>query len=235
LTLEAGKPVPFSAAEEVFRLIQLIATVVIMNPTGTGLYFAIENTDNGWLDTADLQQCIRDLGTDVGVDGLDLSAVVVEKVPYILGDTILSGLGITDINGQDKVTLIDDVRMKTLTVSEQDIVFADDRARNLDWIDIGEANHASSGYIADYDGTVVSVSGHCALANGNEKEFRMVIGDPGTETVIGTLGTADNDAFSSTILDVDFIQGDMIRVRAYDGTGGAIRDVVIKITMKWRG
>lgn len=236
LLLGEGEPVPYSAAEEVMRIVMQLATVVITNPTDEGMFFATENTDNGWLDTEDLQQCIRDLGTNVGVDGLDLSGVTVEKVPYILGveGETLAGLDITNINGQDMVTLVDDSRGgKKLTVTEQEITFSENRVNNLDWMSVGDAGHANTGFIFDFDGTITSVTAICPLANGNEKEFRMDI--EGVEVSLGALGPADNSKFSSTILNTDFNQGDKIRVRAYDGTGGNIRDVVIKITMKWRG
>ena len=79
-----GQPVPFSAAEIIFKNIESGAYINIMNPNELNLSFALEEGRSKW--TAEsLQEMIRGLGTDVGVDHLDLSGVVVTQVPYIFG------------------------------------------------------------------------------------------------------------------------------------------------------
>jgi hypothetical protein len=68
-----------------------------MNPNSENLSFALEAGRSIW--TAEsLQEMIRGLGTDVGVDHLDLSDVIVEEVPYIfgLGGGSETFLGLTD-------------------------------------------------------------------------------------------------------------------------------------------
>jgi len=79
-----GQPVPFSAAEIIFKNIESGAYINIMNPNSQNLSFALEEGRSIW--TAEsLQEMIRGLGSDVGVDHLDLSNVIVERVPYIFG------------------------------------------------------------------------------------------------------------------------------------------------------
>jgi hypothetical protein len=76
-----GQPVPFSAAEIIFKNIESGAYINIMNPNKLNLSFALEEGRSIW--TAEsLQSMIRGLGVDVGSDHLDLSNVTVERVPY---------------------------------------------------------------------------------------------------------------------------------------------------------
>ena len=84
--IPAGKPVPGSAAEIVLLNLEDRATVVIMNPAeeGDGLFFALENTTNGWTPQL-MQDMIRSLGSSVGVDNVDLRNAEVSIQPYSLG------------------------------------------------------------------------------------------------------------------------------------------------------
>lgn len=76
-----GQPVPFSAAEIIFKNIESGAYINIMNPNKLNLSFALEEGRSIW--TAEsLQSMIRGLGVDVGADHLDLSGITVDRVPY---------------------------------------------------------------------------------------------------------------------------------------------------------
>lgn len=79
-----GQPVPYSAAEIIFTNITESAYVNIMNPNEQNLSFALEAGRSTWTEIS-LQAMIRNLGTDVGSDHLDLSQVTVKRVPYIWG------------------------------------------------------------------------------------------------------------------------------------------------------
>lgn len=83
-----GTPVPGSAAEIIFLMLGEQAQVAIMNPSSDGLFFALENDSNSW-DISDMQFAIRNLGTDVGVDHLDLHLANIEEVPYELSYDLL--------------------------------------------------------------------------------------------------------------------------------------------------
>ena len=50
-------------------------------------------------------------------------------------------------------------------------------------------------------------------------------------TVPGALNGVDTDE----TLNIDFAQGDRIRIRADAGGGNTIGDTVVKLTVKWRG
>jgi hypothetical protein len=79
---EFGQPVPGSAAEIIFNRIESGAYVNIMNPNEANLSFALEEGRSIWTETS-LTAMIRSLGTDVGVDHLNLSGVIVTRVPYV--------------------------------------------------------------------------------------------------------------------------------------------------------
>ena len=113
-------------------------------------------------------------------------------------------------------------------------MFAENKIADLDWIQISNAQDAESGFIATFDGTVVNISAHCENTGGNSKEIRLYI--DGVDTAdLGTLSGGVNATINDTTLDIDFSQGDRLRLRAINGVGGNIQDTVIKLTVKWRG
>ena len=147
----------------------------------------------------------------------------------------LPGVNITTINGQPTLTLQDTTRSnKILSVSENPLVFSENRLSHNDWVQIGTAKDADTSYVAEFDGTVVFASGHCENVRNNDKNIHVYINtvDMGP---IGSFIGSSRDTFINTTLDIDFNQGDTIRVRAKDGTSGFINDTVIKIILKWRG
>jgi len=81
---------------------------------------------------------------------------------------------------------------------------------------------------------VVFATGHCEDTGGNSKEIHLYIEGVDSAT-LGTLSGGADVSFSDNTLDVDFSQGDKIRCRAHDGSGGEIDDTVVKVTVKWRG
>ena len=150
-------------------------------------------------------------------------------------DAALPGVDVTTIDGQLVFTLVDTTRgNKVLSVAEQPLLFADNDLSDLEWMEIGDANNADSGYIMDFDGTVVFATGHCEDTGGNSKEIHLYIEGVDSAT-LGTLSGGADVSFSDNTLDVDFSQGDKIQCRAHDGSGGEIEDTVVKVTVKWRG
>lgn len=79
-----GQPVPFSAAEIIFRNIEAGAYVDIMNPNEFNLSFALEADRSIWNEIS-LTEMIQALGPDVGQDHVDCSVCTVKEVPYIWG------------------------------------------------------------------------------------------------------------------------------------------------------
>ena len=101
------------------------------------------------------------------------------------GGGFAEGLAITVINGQPMLTLEDTTRGdKILSVGEQGLVFAENQLSNLDWVRIGNANDALTGFIADFDGTIVYAEGHCENAGAASKAIRIFIDEVGFVTRI---------------------------------------------------
>lgn len=147
-----------------------------------------------------------------------------------------SDLLMSVINGQPMLTYLDTTRGspgKRLSVAEQTLIFSENRLSSNDWIEIGNAVDADSGFVVDFDGTVVFATGHCENTGANSKNIHLFINgiDQGS---IGTLTGGTNVSFINTTMDIDFVQGDKIRLQAQQGTGGNIQDTVVKLTVKWR-
>jgi len=150
------------------------------------------------------------------------------------GGTLPPGFTLSSINGQPVLTIEDATRTnKDLSVTDQPIIFSENRLGNLDWLQIGNANDADSGYISDLDGTLVYVSAHCENTGASSKDIHLFVNSTDMGS-IGTLGGGTNVTFVNTTLDVDVLQGDRIRLRAVDGILGNIQDTVVKLTIKWR-
>lgn len=149
----------------------------------------------------------------------------------------ITGLSTTVINGQPMLTYNDPARAnKTLSISEQNHIFSRNRLTGAEWIRVGNTSDADSGYVAEFDGTICYASGHCEDANGESKDIHVYINDVDLGD-IGTLSGATNTSFTNTVLNLDYDQGDVIRLRAVDSNGstGAIEDTIIKLTTKHRG
>lgn len=151
------------------------------------------------------------------------------------GGSGITGLTTTTINGQPMLTLEDTTRAnKILSVGEQVFIFAENQLSNLDWIRVANANDADSGFVADFNGTIVNISAHCENTGANSKDIRLFI-DAVDSGVLGTLSGGANATVNDTTLDIDFNQGQRVRLRADDGIAGNIQDTIVKLTVKWRG
>lgn len=150
------------------------------------------------------------------------------------GGSSITGLTVTVINGQPMLTLEDTTRSnKILSVAENVFAFAENALGNQDWIRISNASDADSGFIADFDGTIVNFSAHCENTGTASKDIRLYIDNTDT-ALLGTLSGGNNVSVNNTTLNIDFNQGQRIRLRAVDGTAGNIQDTVIKLIVKWR-
>lgn len=182
----------------------------------------------------------------VGSTGIDV-AISATGAPIVDTVTVTNtapspvGLAVTTINGQPMLTLVDTTRGlgspppgKILSVAEQVLIFSNNQLVAEDWLNIGNAADATTGFVADFNGTVVFSTGHCADTSTNSKDIHLYINstDKGS---IGTLTGGVDVSFSNETLDVDFVKGDKIQLRARQGTGTGIQDTVVKVTVKWRG
>ena len=161
------------------------------------------------------------------------SAIVLTR-PIDSGPDVL-GLSTTIINGQPMLTLADITRSnKALSVSEQVFVFSSKRVSHLDWLVPADVADADSGYVADFDGTITSITAHCENTNESEIEIQAYIETAATESLLQLSG-GENVRQGNTALDIDFSQGERIRLRAVGVAGEFIEDTIIKVTIKWRG
>jgi len=216
-----------------------INTTDLITFNGTGI--DVVATDGGaGLDSIDLTLDIADLPDGAGPltatdeiavdDGGTTERHTISEVV----DAALPGIAVTTIDGQLVLTVIDTTRAnKVLSVAEQVWQFNENALGHLDWIRIGNASDADTGYIANFDGTVVGVSAHCENTGANSKDIHLFVNgvDNGS---IGTLSGGANAIFRDNTLDIDFSQDDRIRLQAMGAGTGTIQDTVVKLTIKWR-
>lgn len=167
-------------------------------------------------------------------NGVTITEGTPDEITVTIPGEATPGLAQTVINGQPMMTFEDTTRAnKILSISEQTYVWAENRLSDLDWVRMGNASDADSGYIADFDGTIVYATAHCENTNANSKDIHIYI--DGTDAgSIGALSGGINATIADQTLNLDFTQGQKLRLRAV-GAGGAIQDTVIKLTVKWRG
>ena len=202
-------------------------------------------TQNLWETiTGDAGSATATLPTDTFniLGGTGISTSIVGKTLTVTNtNPAPTGLTVTVINSQPMLTLEDTTRGgKVLSVGEQSLPFGENALGHNDWLRIGgNATDADSGFIADFDGTVVYATAHCENTQGNSKQIHLFI--DGTDvlpvTGIGTLtGPAGTEqTFVNTTLNIDFNRGQKIRLQAQGIATGVILDTVVKLTLKWRG
>ncbi len=159
------------------------------------------------------------------------------------GGSLPAGMTITVINGQPMLTLEDTTRgNKILSISENPIMFSENILTHNDWIRIASASDRASGYVADFDGTIVSATGHCKQVNNNDKSIRLFTQGVDRGSIFTFFGSGEDYEINTT-LNIDFSRGDKIRLVAKNilsgspptATNGRIQDSVVKLVLKWRG
>ena len=140
---------------------------------------------------------------------------------------------ISTINGQPVATMLDTTRSKQLSTDTASYSFSENRLYHDDWIDIGNAVDANSGYILPLDATIVFVTAHCENTSSNDKDVHLFV-NGSDEGSIGTLSGGTNATFVNTTLDVDVDSGDRIRLRAIGALSGSIQDTVVTVSVRWR-
>jgi len=159
---------------------------------------------------------------------------IADGVQTILG---FDGLQITTVNAstgtQEVLTLVDATRTnKNLSVGDTSVNWAENRVKNNDWLNIGRAADALSGYVVPLDATIVKITAHTSDAKGNTKPILLYVNGV-LNTTVGTFSGAGEQQFEDVTADIDVAAGDKLRLRG--GTGGTIEDTVITLWLKWRG
>lgn len=147
----------------------------------------------------------------------------------------ITGLTFSTIDGESVLTFIDSTRAsKVLSIETVTFMWAENRIGNDEWVDIGSAVDASSGYIMPHDATVVKVEAHTSDNNGNSKDIDLFAdGALISSAVVSFTGGSGEDEFISTTVNIDVDRGEKIRLRG-DSSGGTIDDTVITLFVKWR-
>ena len=139
--------------------------------------------------------------------------------------------------GEDQTLLAytDAGRSKTLSVESHTFQWADNKVKDNDWIKIGSAGDADSGWVMPLDATIVGVTAHTEdTGGGNTYAIDLYIDavDSGPVAILtGGADVADTDP----TLNIDVDAGEKIRLRA-DRTAGAgdMQDTTVALLIKWR-
>ncbi len=147
----------------------------------------------------------------------------------------LTGLTLTSIGGQEVLTIPDTTRAnKVLSIETTAIAWSENRVGNNDWLQIGNANDADSGYIIPLNATIVKVTAHTENDNNNTKDIDLYI-DAANNGAIATFTAVNGENEDSDVtLNIDVTAGQKLRLRGA-ATGGVVEDIVVTIWLKWRG
>ncbi|NJO61061.1 MAG: hypothetical protein HC836_23205, partial [Richelia sp. RM2_1_2] len=156
------------------------------------------------------------------------TSVTVDTYGRVTAGTNPAGVTITTINGQPVPTFVDTTRTnKVLSVETATFVWAEATVGNSDWIQVGTAVDALTGYIMPHNATIVKVTGHTSNTNGNTKAITLFI-DAVNSGTIGTFTGAGEQEFSSVTTNIDVTAGQKLRLQG-DAAGGTIEDTVITL------
>ncbi len=146
----------------------------------------------------------------------------------------IDGLTISTINAQPILTITDTTRGNKQLSSDSSVFnFGENALSHLDWIRVGNASDADSGHIMPMQGTVVMITAHCENTGANSKDIHLFI-DGVDQGSLGTLSGGAEAEITNTTVDIDFTQGQKIRLRALDSGSGNIQDTVANVFVRWR-
>ena len=158
---------------------------------------------------------------------------IADGVAAILG--LNNDLGFSTINGQTILTYTDPSRSKTLSVESHPYQYSDNSVGDGGWVEIGNATDADAGWIMPFDGTIVACTAMSENPGaGNTYELDLFINGSDSGAV-ATLSGAGVDTDTDVTLDIDFSQGDRLRIQG-DQTAGttAMGDTTVMLYVRWR-
>jgi hypothetical protein len=184
-------------------------------------------------DSADDLAATDELVAFDGTNNVSMSGQqVADGVSTILG---LGGLTVTTIGGQEVLTLEDTTRAnKVLSIETTPVVWSENRITNNDWMSIGNAVDADSGYVLPLNATIVKVSMHTADDNNNSKGIDLYIDGVNNGNIAAFTAVNGENEVTDVTLNIDVNAGQKIRLRG-DAAGGVIEDTVVTVWLKWRG
>lgn len=146
----------------------------------------------------------------------------------------LTNLTIINIDGQPTLVIIDNTRTGNpqLSVSETAITWSEPFISNNDWIQIGNANDALSGYIVPHKARIVKITAHTADDQNISKAFDLYI-DGASQSLFAFTAVNGENEYQQVTTDIQVAKDTKLRVRSTASPSGSIDDVVITLWLKW--
>ena len=148
-----------------------------------------------------------------------------------------NGLGFSTINGQEILTFDDPTRAsKTLSIDSNNYTYSDNSLSDGSWIEIGNAVDTDAGHIMPFNGTLVGITAMSENPGaGNTYEIDLFINGALSTAGIATLTGAGVDTDVDMTLNIDFAQGDRLRLQVDQTAGtGTMQDTVVDLIVRWR-
>lgn len=155
---------------------------------------------------------------------------IVPPVPLIVDAYQIVGIG--GVKSEPMAFSPDATRGNKMLSSESfTIIFSENMVNHMDWIQVGIASDADSGFIMPFPGTIVRATGHCEDTKSNTMNFHLYINSGSIGSLFAISGNNEQSA-SALDLNYDFEAGDKLRLRGIGS--GKIEDTVIVLWIKWR-
>ena len=122
------------------------------------------------------------------------------------------------INGQPVIAYEDSTRSeKTLSAETVSFTWSDNLSTNGEWLYIAGVSNANSGHIMPLDGTITMSTGHCANVIDDTSLEIFINNETVARGAAGAFLTGANAQYTNTTIDIDFVQGDKIRLKNNGG------------------
>jgi len=158
---------------------------------------------------------------------------IADGVATILG--LDNDLAFSTINGQEILTFTDPNRSKTLSIDSHTYQYSDDSLDDGSWIEIGNAIDTDVGHIMPFNGTLVGITAMSENPGGNTFEIDLFINGALSTAGIATLTGTGVDIDVDMTLDINFSQGDRLRLQVDRTAGtGTMGDTVVNLIVRWR-
>jgi len=121
---------------------------------------------------------------------------------------------------------------KNLSIEVVNVAFAKSEAKKRTWLTYASVSEQDSGYIASFDGTVVSATGYVNDSDSSNRNIELYINGNMVGAAISFVGNGGEESVVSTT-DFDFVAGDKIRLRA-DNVNTKLKKLTVTLRVKWR-
>jgi len=160
---------------------------------------------------------------------------IADGVASILG---FSGLTVKAIGGsgspgEQQLFLTDTSRSKDLSVAEFTVAYSENNLGNSDWLEVGSATDATSGYIMPYNATLVRATAHTSSSSSSKAIDLYVDGVATAPLLTIPSGGGSESEITDGTLNIDVNADQKVRLRG-GATGGQIGDVIVTLWFRWR-